>query len=105
MDQQQLLTKDISELIGLNELKEEEQVMLLSSIGATIMDAVIMRLSAELSAEKQEALEQYLDTDPEPEVLLDHLSKHYQSFNQILNEEIAAFKEETLTVLGGLDKE
>lgn len=104
MDQQQLLTKDISELIGLPDLSEDEQAMILNKVGATIIDSVILRMSAELTDEQQEALEQYLETNPEPEVLLEHLSKHYQIFNQILEEEIKAFKEEAIAVLGNLDK-
>lgn len=97
---QTVLQKDITKELGLDGLTDEEKVVFLNNIGDTVLEAALLRLVASLTADQQQALEQFLETEPEPEVLLQHLLEHHKDFESMLEAEIVAFKEEALTVLG-----
>ena len=97
-----VIQKDISEAVGLSGLSDDEKVVFLANIGDVVLDASFLRLVADLSEDQQEALQQFLETEPTPENLMKHLLEHHQQFETILEEEIAAFKEEALTVVGAV---
>jgi len=93
-----IMQDDISEIIGLQTLPEEEKVVMLRDIGELVLEAALMRLTASLSDEQVVALDQYSDTVTDTETLLKHIFEHYPSFEIILQEEVQAFKEEALAV-------
>ena len=95
-----MLQKNISEIVGLDGMTPEEQAVFLSDVGNIIIESSVMRLLSEMNDEQVNALNHFIETDPEPDVLMDHLIKHHKSFQNILDEETVAFKEECITVLG-----
>lgn len=96
---QTLLQTDITDVLGLEALSAEEKVVFLSNIGDVIMESALLRLVADLSTDQQAALEQFLESEPDPETLMKHLLEHHKEFEHILEEEVIAFKEEALAVL------
>ncbi len=96
---QGILQQNLTKMLGIDELSVEEQSAFLSEVGDVIFERSIVRLVASLTEEQQHALEDYLDTDPEPEVLLSHLIEHYKEFETILEEVVIEFKEDALKVL------
>ena len=97
---QNLLQQNLSRLLGIDELSLEEQSAFLSEVGDVIFQTSLVRLVSSLSESQQHALEDYIDTNPEPEVLLAHLLEHYKEFSTILEEVVIEFKEDALNVLG-----
>lgn len=95
-----LLQENIIAALGLHELSLEEQAAFLSEVGDVVFQTSLVRLISELSAEQQQALEAYVDTEPEPDVLLAHLLEHYDVFPKILEDAVLEFKEDALAVLG-----
>lgn len=96
-----ILDKDISGLLNLDKYPEAERNKVLEDIGQVVLDATLLRVMNEMPKDKQLAFEHYLETNPEPEALFYHIVNHHQRFSEILDEEIAAFKEETVAVLDG----
>jgi hypothetical protein len=97
--EQPLLQQNIAALLGITELPLEEQAAFLSEVGDVIFQTSLVRLVSVLSPERQQALESYLDTEPEPETLLGHLLLHYGEFKDILEEVVAGFKEDAQAAL------
>lgn len=95
-----IIQEDISDLIGLNSLSEDEKIAMLRDLGELVLESAIIRLTADMSDEQVKALDQYSDTVTDSQVLLNHLFQHYKNFETILQEEIVAFKEEALAVMG-----
>lgn len=97
--QQTILQQNIAKVLGIDSLPIEEQAAFLAEVGDVIFETSLVRLVTDLSDEQEQALEEYLDTEPEPEVLLQHLLEHYKNFGQILEETVVEFKEDALAVL------
>ncbi len=95
-----LLQQNIAPLLGIDILPEEEQAVFLMDIGDLIMESSLLRLVAEFSDDQEEALNHYLETNPDPAVLLDYLLTHYATFKKIIEEEIFAFKAEAVEIFG-----
>lgn len=94
-----ILHKDISDLLGMNALPPDEQATLLEQVSNTVMEAALLRLMTELSDEQQSALDHYLESDPDSEALLTHLLESYSKFETILQEEIVNLKSDLATAL------
>ena len=97
---QNLLQQNIAPLLGINQLSPDEQAVFLSDIGDLILESALLRLIADLNTDQESSLSHYLETEPQPEVLMEYLFTHHKSFEQILEEEIIAFKEEAVTIFG-----
>jgi len=96
---QNILQQNITKVLGIDSLSEQEQAAFLSEVGDVIFQTSLVRLVSSLTEDQQHALEEYLDTEPEPEVLLEHLLSHYKAFQTILEEAVIEFKEDALKVL------
>ncbi len=96
----QQLTTDVGKLIGLESLNEFEQAEFLAQIGELIIESALLRLTETLTPDQQMAINHYLETEPTPEVFMSYLVTHHASFQTILDEEIIAFKEECIAVMG-----
>lgn len=94
-----LLSKDISDLIGLESLPPDQQAAFLGQIGDTVMESALLRLIADLNEEQQAALDHYLETEPEPEAMMQHLLTHYPHFETFVEEEVTALKSEIIAVM------
>jgi hypothetical protein len=96
---QNILQQNISKLLGIEALSPEEQSAFLAEVGDVIFQTSLLRLVSGLSDEQQQALEDYVDIEPEPEVLLQHLLEHYKDFETILEAVVTEFKEDAQTEL------
>lgn len=97
---QTIVEENIAKLLGIDTLSLEEQSAFLAEVGDVVLQTALVRLITNLTEEQQQALEQYLDSQPEPEVLLQHLLEHYKNFTEILEEVMIEFREDTQAVLG-----
>lgn len=97
---QDLIQQDIRSLLGLEGLSQDEQEVFLAQIGELIIESAVLRLVETMTDEQEVAFNYFLDTDPDPETLMQHLVTHHKSFPQILEDEAIAFKEEAVSVLG-----
>ena len=95
-----LLKDEITKVLGVDKLSTEEQISFVSEIGALILETALFRFAPTLTSEQHLSLEQYLETEPDPEVLLGHLLEHHESFKNILEDVVLDFKEDAITVLG-----
>ncbi len=89
---------DITKTIDLSWLTDIEKDELIISIGDLIMEAALLRLSAELTDEQQETFDQFMETNPSPEILFKHLLDHHKNFERILEEERDNFMAEAARV-------
>jgi len=105
MSSPSILNENIAQILGITSLSVEEQAAFLSEVGDVIFETALVRLVTSLLEEEQIALEQYLETEPEPEVLLSHLLEHYKVFETILEEVVTEFKEDALAVLKDTQKD
>lgn len=85
--------KDIIELLGIENFSVEEKVAYLSKIADAVMDKVLLRLVAELSDDQVEAMEQFMETEPDPETVMKHLAEHHENFALFLKEEVNNLQE------------
>lgn len=95
-----ILQQDLRDTFGFTELSPAEQEVFLEKLGTTVIDAALVSLVTELNEEQQASLNYYLDTEPNPEALLEHLLTQYESFEQILEQTIKELKEDVVSVLG-----
>lgn len=93
-----IMEADISEVIGLSTLPEEDKVVMLRDLGDLVIESALIRLTADLSDEQVVALDQYTDTVTDSQILLKHLFEQYPNFANLLEEEVKAFKEEAMVV-------
>ena len=91
-----LLQSDIAIALGINELTPEAQAAFLAEVGDVILETSLVRFSAILSEPQHIALQEYLETEPEPDVLLRHLLEHYEEFADILAAVSEEFKTDAL---------
>ncbi len=94
-----LIQQDISKALGLDALNEAEQEVLLEYVGEIILEGALMKLMAGLSYEQIEALDHYLDDEPEAKILMQHLFEHYPDFEAIMQAEIEALKSDMVSLL------
>ena len=92
MSEQTTTSTDISTILGFSQLSELEQTQVITEIGDLVLESAILRLVSELTPEQNEALEQFVSTEPKAEVLLSHLLIHHESFSRILEEEAEQFR-------------
>ncbi len=97
-----ILTKDLANIVGLDTLPEDEKIALIRDMGDVVMEAALLRFTAELSAKQMSALEHYLETEPDSDALLQHLLEHHPQFEKFLTEESAAFREEAVRIMGNV---
>jgi len=102
---QSILEQNIAQVLGIDTLSPEEQASFLAEVGDTIFQSSLVRLVSSLSEDQQFAFEQYIDTEPEPEVLLQHMLEHYTEFKTILEEVVTEFKEDARAVLQEKEEE
>lgn len=100
--QENILEKNIVQILGIDTLAPEEQELFLEEIGSTILDAVLVRLSSVMTDSEVDALSQYLETNPEPQVLLAHIFEHYKDAESILVDVVTEFKTDAVEILKGI---
>ncbi len=97
--QNNILEKNIVQILGIETLEPKEQALFLEEIGETILDAVLVRLTSVMTESEVDALSQYLETQPEPQVLLAHVFEHFADAETILAEVVTEFKIDAVAIL------
>ena len=78
----------------LNSFNQEDRTILAGEVGGVILESVILRLITSLNDDDADKLEQYVETNPTTEVLMEYLEKNYSDFSKFLEEEIKGFREQ-----------
>lgn len=98
------MSKDLTDLLGLQSMNEEEQTEALARIGTLIFNATVQRVIAEdFDDEKTKKFTELLATKPTEQQLIGFLNLHSPNFPKIMDEEIKRFKATTEEVLGDLE--
>lgn len=94
---QDILKKNIIKDLGLDALPEKDQEEALLTVGKIIFQAVLIRVLQELTEKEKDQFEKLLTekTDDE-EAILSFLQAKIPHLNDIVNEEVAKFKRETV---------
>ncbi len=100
MDTQTLLEADLTEVLGLKDLSDEERSEFLTELGTVLLDGALLRYLESCSAEDQSLFNSFVQMHHAEPDLLEKLMKAYPDFEAALTEELAAFKAEALGVLG-----
>jgi len=98
-EQKNMLERDLSELFGLGEMRDEEKVSFLDDIGSMIMESATLRFMVEADEQVVSQFEQQLEALAEKEDAFEILLKTFPRYAEILEEEIVAFKTEAAAVL------
>lgn len=94
------LETDIGEVLGLEALSEEERTELFARLANGVMLSTITRLVQQLTDEQASALEYYLESESDQQVVMQHMQATYPSFNEIFLEEVLEMKQSIVTMLG-----
>lgn len=97
---QNILEQDISTLFGLGSLSEDEKTELLDNIGSIIMESASLRFMVESDEKTVSQFEEIIEANAENENMINVLLETFPRFGEILEEEVVAFKEQALEVLG-----
>lgn len=99
MENEALLQKDISELLGLNGVSQAERDDMLANIGGLILESTMMRIIGGLSDEEAGKFEEFVAQDPSPDAMLNELRRIEPTIDEIVKEETIAFKVECIKVM------
>jgi len=92
--------KDLSNLLGLDELNEAERADFIDDIGGVIIESAVLNFLLTLSEAEHVAFQEFLATAGAGEELLEAIATKYPSFLDVLEVEIAKFRGEAAAVLG-----
>lgn len=100
-----ILERNIFKEIGLDVLPEKEQEEALLRIGKIIFQAVLIRVMAKLNSREKDQFTKLLTEKPNDEkAILDFLKSKIPNLNEIVNEEVASFKKESLDFMEEIKK-
>ena len=101
----QILRKNIIKDLELDKLPAEEQEKALLSMGRIIFQSVMIRVLEKLNEKDKEEFEKMLSEKPaDGDAILIFLQSRIPNINEIINEEIALFKRESVDFIKGLKK-
>jgi len=100
---QDFLQKDLIVELGLQSLPDDKKEQLVLRIGELIQQNVVLRIISEMSESDKDEFEKVLAAD-NGEKTLEFLQSKFPNLNQVVEEEIAKFKQEAInrmqTVMG-----
>lgn len=103
---QEILNQNIVEELGITSLPEPEKIKILERIGRLIYQSVIIRVLEKLNEDAQDEFERIVDIHSEtPEgaqVILDFLKSKVEDLDNLVAEEVASFKRESLSAMSGI---
>ena len=100
-----ILQKNIIKDLGLDKLPEKEQEEALLTIGSIIFQAVLIKVMEELTEKEKDQFEKLLTEKPDDEeAILGFLKAKVPNLNEIVNEEVAKFKQESLDFMKKITK-
>ncbi|PIS41792.1 MAG: hypothetical protein COT25_01195 [Candidatus Kerfeldbacteria bacterium CG08_land_8_20_14_0_20_42_7] len=89
-----VITKNIIELLGLENLPEEKKKALLDQMSSVVQSRIARRVDALLSEEQKEHFNKMVADGADENAINAYLSKQVPKFDEIATEEILKFKEE-----------
>lgn len=89
------LHKNIVKTLGLQNLPREKQEEMLLAIGDIIFQNILLRVVGELDEATSKELDALLSQKKTDEEVFDFLSSHIPHLDELVQEEIIAFKQET----------
>lgn len=100
-----IIQKNIVKELGLDRLPLEKQQKAMVEIGNIIFQRVILRVVEKLSPEEQEEMSKVMDQEKEQEgKLLEFLRGKISGFDEMVNEEVVAFKTESSELMSSARK-
>ncbi|MDI6884669.1 MAG: DUF5663 domain-containing protein [Hadesarchaea archaeon] len=100
-----ILQRNIIKDLGLDKLPEKEQEEALLTIGRIIFQAVLIRVMNELTAKEKDQFEKLLTEKPDDEeTILKFLQTKVPNLNEIVNDEVAKFKKESIDFMKKVTK-
>ncbi len=100
-----ILQQNIIQELSLDVLPEKEQEEAILRIGRIIFQAVLIRVMEELSTREKNEFDKLLREKPDDEkAILDFLKSKIPNLDEIVNEEVAAFKKESLEFMEKIKK-
>lgn len=104
-----ILQKDITKELGLENLPEDKKEEIYLRISKIIYQNTMIRVVELLNEEQQDEFNNLLDevskTEGESDKVLEFLRAKIENFDDILAEEVVKFKEESVDVMKDLKKE
>lgn len=95
-----ILQKNIIKDLGLDKLSEKEQEETLLSVGRIIFQSVMIRVMEELDEAGKDEFEKILTEKPnDEEAILNFLRSKLPNLDEIVNEEVAKFKQESVNFM------
>lgn len=92
-----ILRKNIISDLGLDKLPEKEQEEAFLSIGRIIFQSVLIKIMEELDEKGKNEFEKILSEKPnDEEVILNFLRSKLPNLDEIVNEEVVKFKQESV---------
>ena len=88
------LNKNIFETFGINEMPENEQEEAITNLGEVIFQSVLLRILPMLKEEELKQYQKLIDTNPEPDALLEFFFEKIPNFMQIVAEEAEKLRKE-----------
>lgn len=93
---QDIIKKNIIEDLGLDKLPQKDQEEMLLMIGRLIFQGVIIRVMSLLSEKDKDDFDKLLSEKIEDEeAVLKFLESRVPNLNEIINDEVASFKQES----------
>lgn len=97
------LKRNLITELGIDKLPADRQAKLLLKVGDVLYQAVISRVIEELSEEDREAFDRLLDEKKDDEeAVFNFLQSKLPNLDEIVNEEIAAFKKDSLETMAAI---
>jgi len=94
--------KNLIDALELHKLPETDQIRILEGIGKVVYQAVFMRVMDILDDKQKDAFERVLNSSKTEQEIIDFLEEHVPHFDDIMQDEIAKFKAESMSFLGKL---
>jgi len=92
-----ILRQNIIKDLGLDTLSEKEQEEALLKIGKIIFQSILIKVIEELDDNEIDNFTELLEKNPNDEkVILDFLQAKVPNFNELVNNEVANFKKESM---------
>jgi len=88
------LEKDIIELLGLENLPEEEKTKLISKMAETVLDRINLRILDALTEADKKKFDQLLKKNPSPQEVDKFLTAKIKNLEEIRMAEILRFKQD-----------
>ena len=99
------LKQNIIKELGLDTLSPEDQEEAILNIGRIIFQGVLIKVMGEMSEKEKDEFEKILTEKPDDEdAILEFLKSKIPNLDEVVNEEVAKFKRESLDFMKNIKK-